>query len=135
MGGRTLIKIGIESSRRELHSDLLLNPSRYFFMLIVDSRPSLCIRTCNSQGEDVTEHIVECFSANSEGLLTPVLQELLDDDMKPSPAYENRSCFEERPISANIGREISMMPELIDWIISSILDEDRHIVINSTWEI
>jgi len=130
-----LIRIGIECSRKKLYCDLLTHPKRYFFVQIADGHPTLCIRTCDSHGEDITTHMVECFFADSKGRLIPIFHESLENIALSPKGRETNREGDQYPISRALGKAISTMPDLIEWIINSILDSDRHIIIASYWEI
>jgi hypothetical protein len=41
----------------QLHDELLLHPSRYFFLLVTDEQACLCFRACKSDGMDVRASI------------------------------------------------------------------------------
>jgi len=127
-----MIRIGIEVSRRNLRCDLLEHPGRYFFILQADSRATLCIRTCDSQGENIQMHIIDGFSLNGDGNLYSVFEDGINDAILELPDWKIPSCQgDEFPISFLLVRIISRMPDLIDWIISSILSDGKNLVIVS----
>ena len=70
-----MIKIGIESTSEKLRQDLLLHPSRYFFIQVLDGQPALCIRTCNSEGEDWRSHVLDGLVHDGQGNLVSVFAE------------------------------------------------------------
>jgi hypothetical protein len=129
-----LIKIGIEVSRRNLHCDLIENPGRYFFIQEEGCRTHLCIQTCNSQGEDTIVHNIDVLVPNEKGDLYSIFEEVLEDI--------NNDIFLERqegnrhsrpgnryPISDQLVQMLSIMPDFLDWIISSILTNGRNLVL------
>jgi hypothetical protein len=61
-----LIRIGIEF---KLRRDIISHPSKYFFILIIDNQTAICIRTCNSHGEDLMAHIVDGMVPDKDGNL------------------------------------------------------------------
>jgi hypothetical protein len=125
-----MIKIGIEVSSRNLRCDLLENPGRYFFIREADSRASLCIQTCNSQGEDIKTHIVDALSPNGEGNLYSIFEDDINDAILERLEWKRHSCLEDRyPISSQLEQALSVMPDFMDWIISSILANGRNLVI------
>jgi hypothetical protein len=127
-----MIRIGIEVSRINLHCDLLEHPGRYFFVLLTDSRASLCIRTCDARGENIQAHILEGFSLDEEGNLYSVFEDGINDAILE--LYDQKiHSFEgdEYPISFHLMHIISGMPDLVDWIVSSIISEGNNLVIYS----
>jgi hypothetical protein len=127
-----MIRIGIEVCRINLHSDLLEHPGRYFFILLADSRASLCIRTCDAQGENIQAHIIDGFSLDEEGNLYSVFKDGINDAFLELYDW-NIHPFEgdEYPLSSHLMDMISSMPDLVDWIVSSILSEGNNLVIYS----
>jgi len=127
-----MIRIGIEVSRINLHSDLLEHPGRYFFILLADSRASLCIRTCDAQGENIQAHIIDGFSLDEEGNLYSVFEGGINDAILEH-CDQNIHSFDgdEYPLSSHLMHMISRMPDLVDWIVSSILSEGNNLVIYS----
>jgi hypothetical protein len=129
-----LIKIGIEVSRRNLHCDLIENPGRYFFIQEEGCRTYLCIQTCDSQGEDTLAHNIDVLVPNEEGNLYSIFEEVLEDihndiiierqEWKRHSRSGNRY-----PISTQLVQMLSIMPEFVDWIISSILTNGRNLVL------
>lgn len=131
-----LIKIGIESTHRKLRCDLLSHPGRYFFILVMDSRAALCIRSCDSRGEDITMHIIDGLVSDADGNLVSVFGEALEEAMRNLSEGRMGPCKEGRyQISSCLERIISSMPELIDWTISSGLAPGRNILLNASWEV
>lgn len=127
-----MIKIGIEASHEKLQHDLLMHPARYFFILVVDGLASLCIRTCDIQGENITTHVVDGLMADEDGNLVSIFRDELEDAIIEMQNENVSSCErDEFPISACLARLISSVPGLIDWILSSIVRDGRNMVINS----
>lgn len=128
-----MIRIGIEVSRRNLHCDLLEHPGRYFFILLLaDSRASLCIRTCDSQGENIQTHIIDGFSLAENGDLYSVFEEGINDAIWELHDWRINSWEGyEYPLSSHLVGLISMMPDLVNWIVSSILCDGNNLVIYS----
>ncbi len=125
-----MIKIGIEVSSRNLHCDLLENPGRYFFILESDRRASLCIQTCDSHGEDIRTHIIDCLSPNGEGNLYSIFEDCLDCAVLERRECKSQSYHEDRyAVSSQMVGMLSIMPDLMDWIISSILTGGRNLVL------
>jgi hypothetical protein len=126
-----VIKIGIESSCKNLHCDILTHPARYFFILAKDGQAFLCIRTCDMQGDDIVTHIIDGLNLNGEGKLYSVFEDGINDTILEMGGWKRRSCQgDEYPISYLLERTISMMPDLVEWIISSILVKGSNLVIN-----
>jgi hypothetical protein len=127
-----MIRIGIEVSRRNLRCDLLEHPGRYFFILLVDSRATLCIRTCDSQGENIQAHIIDGFSLKEDGNLDSVFEDGINDAVLELQDWKSHSCQgDEYPLSSHLVQMISRMPDLVDWIVSSILSNGKNLVIYS----
>lgn len=131
----SLIKIGLEASREDLRKELLSHPFRYFFILMVDNRAVLCIRTCNSRGENLQSHIVDGLTPDSDGNMVSVFEDELrlamENRRRPNRILEgNESDNEELySISAAIGDKIRFLPGFIEWIVSTVLTKDRNMVI------
>jgi len=131
-----LIKIGIEATRGKLRCDLLSHPARYFFLIVRGSRAALCIRSCNSQGEDITMHIIDGLVSDANGNLISVFEEAVEEAVMALNSGNRCLCREGRyPISFHLERIISSMPDLIDWTISSALAPGRNILLNASWEV
>lgn len=127
-----MIRIGIEVSRRSLRCDLLDNPGRYFFILRAGSRATLCIRTCDSQGENIQAHLIDGFSLNEEGNLYSVFEDGINDAILELDNWKTHSCEgDEYTLSSHLMHLISMMPDLVDWIVSSVLSDGKTWVIYS----
>lgn len=131
-----MIKIGIECTFEKLHDDLMANPQRYFFVLLADNQATLCIRTCNSRGEDIIAHAIDGLVPDSNGNLTSIFEDGIKESLTSQRHFAGRSREgEEYNISRLLVDEITMTPCLIDWIMSSILADDRHILLNPSWAI
>ena len=129
-----MIKIGIEVSRRNLHCDLIENPGRYFFIQEEGCSTYLCIQTCDTQGEETLAHNVDVLVPNEEGNLYSIFEEVLEDinnDISiERQEWKRDSLFGNRyPISSQLVQMLSMMPDFVDWIISSILLNGRNLVL------
>jgi hypothetical protein len=129
-----LIKIGIEVSRRNLHCDLIENPGRYFFIQEEGCRTYLCIQTCDTQGEETLAHNVDVLVPNEEGNLYSIFEEVLEeinnDISIERQEWKRDSLFGNRyPISSQLVQMLSIMPDFVDWIISSILLNGRNLVL------
>lgn len=127
-----MIRIGIEVSRKKLRCDLLEHPGRYFFILLADGRATLCIRTCDFRGENIQAHIIDGFSLNKDGALYSVFEGGINDAVLELQDWKSHSCQgDEYPLSSHLVRMISNMPDLVDWIISSIISEGKNLIIYS----
>ncbi len=127
-----MIRIGIEVSGRNLRCALLEHPERYFFILLADGRATLCIRTCDSQGENMQAHIIDGLSLNEDGNLYSVFEDSINDAVLELQDWKSHSCLgDEYPLSFSLVQMISRMPDLVDWIISSILSDGKNLVIYS----
>lgn len=125
-----MIKIGIEVNSRNLRHDLLDNPGRYFFILEADRRASLCIQTCDFQGEDIKIHIIDCLAPNGEGNLYSIFEDGINDAVLGRLEWKRHSCREDKyPVSSQLVQMLSVMPDFMDWIISSILTKGRNLVL------
>ena len=129
-----MLKIGIEVSRRNLHCDLIENPGRYFFIQEEGCRTYLCIQTCDTQGEETLAHNVDVLVPNEEGNLYSIFEDVLEDinnDINiERQDWKRYSCPGNRyPISSQLVQMLSIMPDFVDWIISSILTNGRNLVI------
>ena len=134
--GRALIKIGIESTKIKLHREILSHPDRYFFILLLSGRATLCFRTCNSRGEDIRAQIIDGLVLDQDGNLTSIFEDDLKDVVSEMENRKTRKRDgEEYPLSPHIALIISTLPDMIDWIISSLLNDNRNILINTSWEI
>ncbi len=125
-----MIRVGFELSQKGLRCDILAHPAKYFFIMVVDGRACLCIRTCDQKGEDIGAHIIEGLISDEEGNLFSVFNEYLRDAVLEqrvlkSDLYEG----DEYSIMPHLERVISMMPDMIEWLISSVLTNGRNIVL------
>ena len=125
-----MIRIGIELSSRNLRRDLLENPCRYFFISVTDSRPILCIQTCDFQGENIRTHIIDCLAPNGDGNLYSIFEDGINDAvLERLERMCQSSHINEYEVSPQLVQMLSMMPDLMDWIISSILRDGRNLVL------
>ena len=132
-----MIKIGIEVSRRNLHCDLIENPGRYFFIQEEGCRTYLCIQTCDTQGEDTLAHNIDVLIPNEKGNLYSIFEEVLEEinnDISIERQEWNRHSLSGNryPISSQLVQMLQMlsiMPDFVDWIISSILTNGRNLVL------
>jgi hypothetical protein len=132
----SLIKIGLEASRKQLCKELISHPGRYFLVSVSQDRAALSIETCDGKGENLLCHILDVLAHDSDGNLVSVFEKELYVSMKDIESLENASSKIGPngevlyPISAEIAEKIESLPEFIDWIISSVLAKDRNILIN-----
>lgn len=96
-----------------------------------DGRASLCIRTCNSQGEGMQVHNIDGLCLDADGNLHSVFEDAIIDAI--FEVHESRKNVQggEHPLSYRLADIISRMPDLMDWIISSILSNGRNLVFYS----
>lgn len=133
---RELIKIGVECSPVKLRCDLLAHPARYFFILVYDGRASLCIRTCDSQGEDIRAQAIDGLCVDSEGNVISVFEESLKCAARELESRKTHtSDGGEYPVTPHLERLISLMPDLVEWIVSLVLTKDRHIILYTSWTV
>lgn len=123
-----MIRIGIESTKCELYNQLLTHPDRYFFILVTASHVILCIQTCDKQGKDIKIHEIEGLEYNPEAGMFSVFQEDLSVAMMKRELFIKYLDDDRYPISPAIREKITRMPGLIEWIISTILGDDRCIL-------
>lgn len=128
-----MIKIGIESTSEKLRQDLLLHPSRYFFIQVLNGQPALCVRTCNSQGEDWRSHVLDGLVHDGQGNLVSVFAEDLRTAMLEPGEGRERGLEGGFGLSSALEHSISQMPDFVDWMISSILKDGRHLLLFSSW--
>ena len=127
-----MIKIGIESTFDGLRRDILSHPEKYFFIWVIDGQAALCIRTCDSQGNKLQAHIIDGLFLDPEGNLRSIfnddIRDALLEQIGPGlQLYEGKEYM----ITGTLGRKISETPDLIEWIMLSVLNADRHIIIFS----
>jgi len=128
-----LIKIGIESTSEKLRQDLLLHPSRYFFIQVLDGQPALCIRTCNSEGEDWRSHVLDGLVHDGQGNLVSVFAEDLRTAVLEDVEAREGGLEGGFGLSSAIEYSISQMPDFVDWMMSSVLKDGRHLLLISSW--
>jgi hypothetical protein len=125
-----LIRIGIELTFDKLRRDIVSHPSKYFFILIIDNQAAIC----DSQGEDLRAHIVDGMVPDKDGNLVLVFEggfrAAIIEQADPGLQIEEEEEFR---INSDLEAEISKMPGLIDWIMFSFLNEDRHLLLNPCW--
>jgi hypothetical protein len=127
-----MMRIGIEVSRCNLRRDLLMHPERYFFILRSERCAFLCIRTCDAEGNDIQFHILDAFALKDDGQLHSVFDDLINDAL--FEFEEAEGCYfpaHEYPLSHHLVQSISKMPDLMDWIITSVLSHERNLIIDS----
>ncbi len=80
-------------------------------------------------------HIIDGFTPGTEGDLVSVFGDRILDAVLEQQDQKRFSCEGyEYPISLDLAWMINRMPDLVDWIISSILTDGKNLVIFSTWE-
>lgn len=128
-----MIRIGLEATPIELQREILSHPARFFSILAVEGQAQLCIMTCNRRGENLQSHVVDGLSPRPDGSLKSVFEDSLnafcqDQASKPGGLQDGHYV-----ISPDLERAISEVPGLVGWIISSVLTEDRNILISNSW--
>jgi hypothetical protein len=123
------IRIGLECTIEKLRSDMLSNPGRYFFILILEGKATLCIRTCNSLGSDLKEHEVQGLQVDPDGTLISVFQDHLDRAMEEKKGCKvGCSDYWDHSITPSIEEAISSLPSFIDYLLIYLTSQGRHIV-------
>lgn len=126
-----MIKIGLRPAETNCAATSLSIQKRYFFILAIDSNASLCIRTCDSRGENIQAHIIEGLYLSEDGDLHSVFEDGINDALFEMHHWKSHSCIgDEYPISRHLMHTISQMPDLANWIISSILVNGKNLMIN-----
>ena len=127
-----MIKIGIESTFVGLRRDILSYPEKYFFILVIDGQAALCIRTCDSQGNELQAHIIDGMVLDSEGSLRSIFEDEIRDALleQIGPGFQLYEGKEYK-IAKTLAKKISETPDLIEWVMRSVLNADRHIIIFS----
>ncbi len=129
-----MIKIGIESTFDGLRRDILSYPEKYFFILVIDGQAALCIRTCDSQGEELQAYVVDGLVPDSEGCLKSIFEDEIRDAILEQIGPGLQLYGEkEYNVTETLAKKISETPDLIEWIMRSILSADRHIIIFSLY--
>lgn len=127
-----MIMIGIESSRSELYNQISMHPERYFFILVVEGCPGLCIQTCDRDGEDIRTQEIGCLKLSSEGSSISVFQkELIEAMTKVEPCP---NCMEYN-ITPAIKKKIGELSGFIEWIMASVLADGRCILLYPSWSV
>ncbi len=134
-GGYHMIKMGIESSASKLQDQLQLHPERYFFILVIEERPALCLQTCDVYGGDIETKEIDGLMLCPEGNLASVFQEDLQEAMIKRELYLRYLEGEQYPISQAIRKKISELPDFIDWIMKSVLIRGRCLMLYPSWTV
>lgn len=129
MGEILLIKIGIESDVAELHNQLSTHPERYFFILITEGYPALCVQTCDCCGDDIKIHEVDGLTPDSDGNLISEFQYDLQDVVIKRELYLEYLEGERYPVSQALKKKIMELPGFIDWIIVSVPVKGRCLML------
>lgn len=127
--------IGLNVSRRALQYDLLMHPERYFFIQTMGHSASLCIRTCDAEGKSIQVHILDGFSFHDDGdgCGRSVFADLINDavcEMRYTASCS--SPRDEYPLSFHLSKKISGMPDMMEWIVFTILSEEKNLIIYSS---
>lgn len=125
-----LIKIGLEATRDELIDQLLMNPEKYFSIIVMKGRAVLCLRTCDRRGEDVQVKALDCLAHGGDSDLVSIFGDELN-----LAVIKRDNCLDNLeggryPISSSLRRKISEQPGFIDWITRYVLTEDRCLLIS-----
>jgi hypothetical protein len=73
---------------------------------------------------------------DSYGNLASIFEKGIRESLIEQKHFADSSCEgDEYRISPLLEDEITMMPSLVDWIMTSILTKDRHILLNPSWAI
>ncbi|MFB3763913.1 MAG: hypothetical protein ACE14P_01540 [Methanotrichaceae archaeon] len=129
-----MIKIGIESTFEGLRRDILSHPEKFFFILVIDGQAALCIRTCNSKGNELQAHVIDGMVPDSKGNLKSIFEDVIRDALLEQigpglQLYDGKEYM----VTGALGKKISEMPDLIEWAMKSVLNADRHIIIFSPY--
>jgi hypothetical protein len=119
--------MGVEASAAELYDQILTHPDRYFFILVTEGQVVLCMQTCDRQGENSKVQEIDCLAYDPQNSLVSAFQEDLMEAMMKRELFVKYLDGDRYPISAAIREKITGMPDLIEWIISSISSEGRCI--------
>jgi len=83
-------------------------------------------------GENIQMHIIDGFSLREDGNLYSVFENCINDAIFQQGEWISRSCQgDEYFLTPCLVQMISSMPDLVDWIVSSILSDGKNLVINS----
>ncbi|MDD4579448.1 MAG: hypothetical protein PHF80_02100 [Methanothrix sp.] len=75
-------------------------------------------------------HIIDGLSLSDEGGLYSVFAYLINDAIsKRNEVEEGCNQRDEFPLTPNLVRMISRMPDLVDWILNTIITKKRNLVI------
>lgn len=130
-----MIKMGIESCEANLHDQLLLHPERYFFILVIEERPALCLQTCDIYGSNLEIKEIDGLMLRPEGNLVSIFQEDLQEAMIKRELYLRYLEGEQYPISQAISKKISEQPGFIDWIMNTVLIRGRCLMLYPSWTV
>jgi hypothetical protein len=127
-----MMAIGVNVSRGIMQCDLLMHPERYFFIHMMDHRASLCIRTCDAMGKSIQVHVLDGFSFHDDGCGHSVFSDLINDAVCEMQNIAGCSSpRDEYPLSFHLSKKISGMPDMMEWIVSTILSEEKNLIIYS----
>ncbi len=125
-----MIKIGIESTFDGLLWDIISNPGKYFFILIIDGQAALCIRTCNSQGNELQAHVIDGLVPDCEGSLRSIFEDEIKAALLEQIGTEVMPIEgDEYKLTGDLVKKVSEAPDLIEWLMRSVLNADRHILL------
>lgn len=130
-----MIRMGIESSKALLHDQLQLHPERYFFILVREERPALCIQTCDVCGDSVEIKEIDGLMLCADGNLASLFHDDLQEAMLKQELYLRYLEGEQYPISQAIRRKISELPDFIDWLMKSVLISGRCLMLYPSWTV
>lgn len=135
LGEIDTIKMGIESCATMLHDQLLLHPERYFFILVVEERGALCLKTCDICGNNIEIKEIDGLMLDSNGDLVSIFHEELQEALMKRELFLRYIEGEQYPISSAIKKKIMELPCFIDWIIESIPIGGRCLMLYPTWNV
>jgi len=123
------IRLGIELTAEELQRDLMNHPERYFSIMVVDGRAALCVQTCDSKGENTMDHMIDGCVLDSSGSLKSIFEKELRNafEEKLDPMDSIDSDHVHYRISPTLIERIREETEFINWLVSRVQTEDRHL--------
>ncbi len=130
-----MIKMGIESSATMLYYQLLFHPERYFFILVMEGRGILCLRTCNACGNDIETKEIDGLAVDGDGKLAPIFHQELQEALIKRELFLEYLEGEQFPISTAIKMKIMELPSLIGWIMASVPIKGRCIMLYPGWNL
>ncbi|MDD1748337.1 MAG: hypothetical protein LUO89_00510 [Methanothrix sp.] len=130
-----MIKMGIESSATKLHDQLLLHPERYFFILVMEERGALCLKTCSACGNDIEIKEIDGLILDDNGNLISIFHEELQEVLMKRESFLRYLEGEQYPISSAIRKKIKELPGFIDWIMASVPIRGRCLMLYPSWNI